>query len=501
MNVQSWKETDNHTAQDSGTRYDQAMLDVGRSQPGLFAALVIMGSSCGADPPTSAYGDGIGSADEGIVITGGQTSKGTTTGGQDGDGANSGTADSASGDQGGDDYPIKFDVGGDDETGSSYCTGTGGGSGQTSFSYIWIANTAEGTVSKINTVDGVELGRYRTGPGSDSPSRTSVNQYGDVLVGNRSGDFGVTKIAAQLENCIDRNDDGQIQTSTGASDVLAWMEDECILWYTEMPVYGNNTDNGSTGDGPRAIAWEGGQIDPITCINTNPDPRVWIGYGDEDQEIWRLDGATGSLDTADHIRLGAAPGSGFTKLYGGAVNANGDFWAVVRGSNLLYFVDGETLTVETFDMPNNAYGMGVDQYGDPWIATWGTEPNGVYRFDHDTEMFVSGGFADAGRYRGMNIDRQGRLWVAGNLDCRLSLYDSASETLINDDITLENCNTPVGISIDFNGFVWVVDQGGFAYKVNPETLTVELRVEGLNQPYTYSDMTGSGLNLVINPPG
>ena len=61
--------------------------------------------------------------------------------------------------------------------------------------------------------------------------------------------------------------------------------------------------------------------------------------------------------------------------------------------------------------------------------------------------------------------------------------------------------TPVGVSIDVEGFVWVVDQGGWAYKVDPETYQVVLQVTGLNQPYTYSDMTGAGLNLVVNPPG
>ena len=59
----------------------------------------------------------------------------------------------------------------------------------------------------------------------------------------------------------------------------------------------------------------------------------------------------------------------------------------------------------------------------------------------------------------------------------------------------------MGTSIDRDGFVWVVDQGGFAYKVNPDTYDIELTVQGLASPYTYSDMTGAGLDLVVNPPG
>ncbi len=40
-----------------------------------------------------------------------------------------------------------------------------------------------------------------------------------------------------------------------------------------------------------------------------------------------------------------------------------------------------------------------------------------------------------------------------------------------------------------------------AFKVDPDTYQVALEVPGLVLPYTYSDMTGAGLNLVVNPPG
>jgi hypothetical protein len=40
-----------------------------------------------------------------------------------------------------------------------------------------------------------------------------------------------------------------------------------------------------------------------------------------------------------------------------------------------------------------------------------------------------------------------------------------------------------------------------ARRLNPDTLAVDLEVEGLVAPYTYSDMTGQGLNLVTTPSG
>ncbi|MEM6995697.1 MAG: hypothetical protein AAF721_34630, partial [Myxococcota bacterium] len=95
------------------------------------------------------------------------------------------------------------------------------------FSHIWIANSWEGTVSKIDTVTGVELGRYRTGPDADpDPSRTSVNLAGDVAVVNRSG--GITNIDARSEACPDRDYDGLVRTSACADDVLPWGADDCV---------------------------------------------------------------------------------------------------------------------------------------------------------------------------------------------------------------------------------------------------------------------------------
>lgn len=77
----------------------------------------------------------------------------------------------------------------------------------------------------------------------------------------------------------------------------------------------------------------------------------------------------------------------------------------------------------------------------------------------------------------------------------VTVYDvPAGDMLVDDAIPLPGCGTPVGTSIDRDGYVWVVDQG-------TNTHDVVLSVEGLVQLYTNSDMTGSGLDLVVDPPG
>jgi hypothetical protein len=379
----------------------------------------------------------------------------------------------------------KFDIGDNEDTAMG-CAG-GDGDATPTFSYIWIANTSEGTVSKINTQTGVEEGRYRTAESAaDSPSRTSVNQFGDVLVGNRLGGGAATKIAAIEERCVERNGIAGIQTSTGPADILPYMEDECVVWSVPLPINDH---------GPRGIAWEGGEIDPATCMNTVPNPRVWVSFGGNPEDVYRLDGDTGAI--LDHVSFPQQGG----RIYGGAVDGEGNLWYVNRGGNHLARIDAITLQRESWEIPNVPYGMGVDSNGDPWVVSYNAgAADHVYRFDVATQTFIDAG-GGLGRYRGMNLDRQGRVWVAGNSPCRLAVFDAATDTVIDDDIALTGCTTPVGVSIDFEGFVWVVDQNGTAFKVNPMDHSIALTVTGLVGPYTYSDMTGAGLDLVVNPPG
>jgi len=148
-----------------------------------------------------------------------------------------------------------------------------------------------------------------------------------------------------------------------------------------------------------------------------------------------------------------------------------------------------------------AYGMSLDQYGNPWIASAGAAA--VYDVAAGQWQFISTGNQSM---RGVMVDSEDRAWFAVDADaalfgCGLGLIDVQTRTLIAPAIMLPGCSTPVGVSIDVEGFVWVIDQGSNqAFKVDPETYQIQLTVAGLQAPYTYSDMTGAGLNLVVNPP-
>jgi len=383
----------------------------------------------------------------------------------------------------------KLDAAGGSATqGGGDCPGGGGMPGDLEFSNIWIANTPEGTVSKIDTMSGTEVGRYRTGATTESdPSRTSVNLLGDVAVVNRAGGT-VVKIAAVEDRCVDGNGDGVIQTSTGPGDVLAWGEDECVRWETTLHT------------GARAAAWDSGSdpdnLDDMGCMVV--DPNLWVSAmdGSDTVHVWRLDGETGTM--MDEATLPGWTG-GWGGVYGGVVDRERGFWGTGKENTLLVHVDAQTLELTTHDAAGyeRFYGIAMDADGTPWIAA--EFDDRLLHFDRGTELFIDHGQTGHGSLRGLAIDEGGNAWIAANSPCDLVRFDAATGAYEN--IALADCGTPVGVSIDVEGFIWVVDQGSNrAYKVDPSTRAVVSTVLGLVGPYTYSDMTGAGLSLVTNPP-
>ncbi len=366
--------------------------------------------------------------------------------------------------------------------------------------YLWVANSAEGTVSKIDTRTGEELARYTAGPADQAePSRTGVNLYGDVAISNRgantAGPGGITKIAARMQDCDDRDGSGTIETSNGPGNVLPWGQDECVLWNRAIPSLQYT-------EGPRPTAWEGTLEDGCP----SPTPRLWVGWhsiAGAHATFHRLDGSTGEIEDTVEV-----PGNGLDYgPYGGAVDGNGDFWAIFWQLGPLVRIDGMSLDVERIEMPPPpadmqwAYGMALDQYGNPWIASAGAAA--VYDVAKEQWEFVSTGNTSM---RGVAIDGQDRAIFAVDaasaaVGCGVSVIDVVGRRLV-DNVTIPGCVVPVGVSIDVDGHGWVVDQSAnAAFKLHRQSLELEATVTGLTAPYTYSDMTGVGLDLVVNPPG
>ncbi|MEM6996674.1 MAG: hypothetical protein AAF721_39585, partial [Myxococcota bacterium] len=334
--------------------------------------------------------------------------------GTGGGGASSGDAAEAA-DPADDDDGLKLDVGdgtagagAGDEAGHDPCVdGEDGGEPGYEFSVIWIANSRQGTVSKIDTITATETARYFTGPPIDGldpevayrdhdPSRTSVNLRGDVVVGNRgtyAPSSSFTKITGDDEACPDRNGDGEIRTSQGPLDILPWGEDDCVEW--NYAVESNNA---------RAVAWDAGE----QSCEGNQDAHVWVGYRawNDAVHIDLVDGETGEkIDGA--VVTDPAFANGGYGIYGGAADKDGNFWGVNTG---LVFVDRQTFEWRLAD--GAGYGFALDQDGDPW-GDWGSGRVGHTDAASGTLVDIYEG-AQGGYDRGIAIDTEQQLWMVTN---------------------------------------------------------------------------------------
>ena len=446
-----------------------------------LVGLLLLCSACGSD----ARGDGVfdsmgGSADSSSPATDSPTSASNGGGDSEDDDPLGSTSDE-----------FKFDTpaGGDtagDDPGNCNC-------GNEQWSYVFVANSQEGTVSKINTRTLEEEGRYLTSPGgTGNPSRTSVSIDGRaVAVANRH--VGIVKIWAREEFCRDHNGQPGIQTSTGADDVLPWGQDDCIAWFTDFP---DMTVQ-------RPVQWTSGRG---AC---HSDQKVWTVTGTNgigpgmcgSGGVWahRLNGDTGDVEDTIHLDdsvFACSPtanvpgGGGGTGLgaYGGAVDADGNFYFHGFGNGKLARIDNETLAVETFF--GGGYGITVDTHGRVWTSS------SLARFDYATGERVTANVSGSG---GLAQDLQGRMWAS---DGNAGVVWVDLETLaVGDSVPLPGTNTVKGVSVDIDGYIWAVRQDEpTAYKIDPDTYAIET-YDGLSNPYTYSDMTGGALtNVTCNPP-
>jgi streptogramin lyase len=364
-----------------------------------------------------------------------------------------------------------------------------GGMGDFDFSYLWVANTSQGSVSKINTKTLIEEGRYYAdpNPGNASTSRTSVNIDGRFVVASNRQSYSLTKIAANVEDCVDKNGDGMITTSQNKDDLLPWGSDECVLWNTPVNSYAY------TG-GPRGTAWAPGDFNPDTCKYENQ--KVWVGWLDAPGHaiMGRFDGATGVQDATiplDNWSSGISP-------YGAAADGFGFIWTINVYQELVR-IDTTTLEVKRYPGGGiNFYGLTVDAKGNPWFGPYNN--GAVAMFDAKTETFMQVPGSNE-NHRGVAVASDGMVWVAtnngGTHGCGLNQIDSNTMTHVQFH-NFPQCGTPVGVSIDVDNFVWMVDHDGWAYRIDPETYE-KTQVVIPGNHYTYSDMTGGGLQNAIIP--
>lgn len=357
------------------------------------------------------------------------------------------------------------------------------GGSDVGFSNIWVADSEGTTVLKIDTRTMQERARYRThAQTTASPSRTSVSLNGDVAVANRgtgadgaAGQSGVTVISTRAETCIDRNGDGQLQSSTAAGDLLDWESDECVIWHRSFDAPSN-----------RPVAWTSGSYDAEACRWV--DTYVWTATSAAPgtARILLLDGDDGEI-------VGDVVIDGWTTnddrvVYGGAVDSHNDFWFIPPDGNQLGHVRFDDLTYEVIEGPDHGdYGIFVDSSDRVLIAN-----GSLARYDPADGTWVVGSC----QCTQIGQRPNGELWA----NSLVQIDQNSLNTLTPPDAQ-PGAGAPWGMSFDIDGHLMAV------YFDRVERRDVDsgetLGFHPTDNPlfYTYSDMTGWGLLNVVNPAG
>ncbi len=427
--------------------------------------------------------------------------------------------------------------------------------------FIWLADTAYRfhTVSKYSTQPPYRLeGRYcLADPGSPTvsnpcgnadPSRTSVNLFGDVYVGDRNNGRVIKVSAAGLE-CPDTNGDGVITTWVPDGDddpmndppPLPWGQDDCVVWATNMREHGASDMRGIAA---QEVEGPDGEIEQY----------VWAG-GSGGQNVYKLDGDTGEVLVATRAPTG---------MYGMALDGFGNLW-MTNGGSLGRLDTTRCLSQEDCDaaeicatggadddlcikqrvlaVPCGSYGITVDFKSRVWLGG-----SGMSRYDPRADIGMrwatvpwGGGFGGGpiggggscspadefcqpdlecgGFVSGIAADGVGFVWGAGgSAGVVRANADRPAEWAIVEGSASSGCGastmggftaecTSKGMAVDLFGKIWAVNMGDTAMVITPgpeiDNNLVEHGVgmlSGSNR-YTYSDMTGIQLRLATNTAG
>ena len=364
--------------------------------------------------------------------------------------------------------------------------GDGMGGGKVEKSFIWISSFNLNEMSKVDTLTMTELARYKTGPGNQNPSRTAVSADGRYVVVNNRDSGRSTMVAANEADCIDNNGNGIIDTSQNKNNILAFGADECVRWSVVLPFAGNHQS------GPRGVTWTPGEWSYDECKYV--EPKVWVGYlaAGNVAHFARIDGETGVVEETLLApgwkgQLGYGP-------YGAALDPQFRPWfSSLRSEFIRVNTDQDPITLTRIDPPAfvQSYGFTIDRDGDAWFGGW-DGPVTVYDQKNQTFTAVPG---TSGAHRGVAAD-ENFVWAAHNSPCQLIQVDRNTRTLIAKHVT-NPCNTAIGLSIDVEKYVWLIDQGGFAWKFKPDNVPGAMKIDIAGSHYVYSDMTGGQLLSIL----
>ncbi len=343
-------------------------------------------------------------------------------------------------------------------------------------STVWVPNTGEGTLSKVDAQSARELARYRVA--GDAPERIAVDHNGDawVLSPSLDGQSMLTKVAGGADRCLDTDGDG-LQTSQGPSDVLALGSDECVLM--SVPV-------GGGAELARSLAVDGARA-PDAPLGGN----VWVGL-QAAQRLVELDGQSASV-IQEVPTPGLAP-------FDATFDPWGALWIIDR-QGLLARVDpgASPPGVEIHQAPLRCYlldALASDAQGMLTLSGFSCEDVITYDPERDSWKEVpTGGVLDT---RGVAVLGE-QSWVvhtAGRLSRVRRDPLAITDTFGLDADGLSPIES-IAIGADSFGQLWVVssmgapDGGGLLTRFDPLAQSVSAQVTLGRLPRPQGDITGA----------
>lgn len=375
----------------------------------------------------------------------------------------------------------------------------------TTFKVMWIANAGEDTLSKIDTTTGKETARYKTWfTGSSglypnhlgnpyagaAPSRTAVDQDGNVFVGNRHFDGRVPVVLKILASgFIDRNNNGVEDTSTDANN-------NGIIEAAEMKPLVDVNNNGIIEDSEiqdERVAWatrlpasEAGSLGRSLAIDRNGN--VWFGSFNNGR-YFKVRGTDGALLSGPHSALHTP--------YGAVVDSNNILWGASLNNSLLKFdtTDPDNPAKKTlFFHGSSNYGIALAIQSGVQHIYLGAFSGGRY-IDFNTATNTASFPGTGSDFAGIGIatDGAGDIFVARNNGLRKY---SATGAVLWDAGLQGGTFDAWGVVIDSDQNPWLIHRmsgsgpPGKIAKYNGATGAALGVFNVGSNPYTYSDATG-----------
>ena len=373
------------------------------------------------------------------------------------------------------------------------------------FPFIWIPNN-NGTISKINTSTGEEVGRYIVWPSKDKstsysgPSRTAIDIDGNCWVANR-GLGTVVKIGSVeysqfddrnkngiCDTCIDSNSNGLIDPD----ELLPWGKDECVL--KETILFGDNPS--SYPPGTYSKGYNSSIFPRALAIDKNNN--LWVGAYDL-KRYYKIDCNSGSILTIiDLSKWNHHP-------YGAVIDKYGFLWSSSGPSeekNLIKIDTNKEIVVSKISnlQQLTPYCLALDKFDHLFISGWTSNKLARINIINDSLDWVYSDSKNLNNSRGITCTSDGDVWIANSGNNTVARYSNNGDFIIS----IPAAKNPTALSVDTMGNIWVcglTDEK--IYMIDSLTNTIDLVKDIPNSDghNAYSDMTGIISRTITNKIG